>query len=206
METTVLLIRHGQTNGNVNEYYSGWSQEDLNQTGYEQARLLSKRLVSTQIDTIYSSPLKRTLSTAKAVAKEHNLELIIMDDLIEINLGDWQGLQEEEVGQKWPDMWKQSRIDPSGLDWPNGESFTQVAKRSATAFEQVLQQNIGKHVVIVTHDIIIRVMVAHILCVPTSIYRKIEIGNTSITEIRIRDNQPRQIIRMNDTSHLDDMT
>jgi broad specificity phosphatase PhoE len=206
METTILLIRHGQTDGNVNGHYTGWSQEDLNSTGYKQAQLLSNRLTHTQIDAIYTSPLKRTRTTAETVAKPHNLELTTMDDLIEINLGDWQGLQAKEIGQKWPDMWKQSRIDPSGLTWPNGESFAQVARRGASAFEQVAQQNIGKCVAIVTHDIIIRIMVAHVLGVSNSIYRRMEIGNTSITQIRIIDNQPRQVIKMNDASHLDDMS
>ena len=64
MTTTVLLVRHGQTESNVKGFFMGWSNEDLNETGYAQARRLSSRLASLPIDSVYTSPLKRTCSTA----------------------------------------------------------------------------------------------------------------------------------------------
>ena len=93
MTTTLLVIRHGQTDSNTNGHYMGWSQEDLNQQGYGQAGLLSKRLANVQIDSIYTSPLKRAQSTAQAVAGPHNIKPVPMDDLIEINR-----IEEVEVG------------------------------------------------------------------------------------------------------------
>lgn len=201
MTTTVLLIRHGQTDSNINGYYMGWAQEDLNETGYEQAQLLAKRLASTPIEAIYTSPLKRARTTAEIVDKPHHLELIEMDDLIEINLGDWQGLHAREIYRKWPCMWKQSRIDPSSLAWPNGESFAQTAQRGVEAFNSIVEASQDKMVAVVTHDIIVRVIVAHVLAVTNSIYRRLEIGNVSITKIVNIDNKS-QLITLNDVSHL----
>ena len=201
MITTLLLIRHGQTNSNTSGHYMGWSQEDLNQKGYEQARLLSKRLTDTTVDAIYTSPLKRARTTAETVAKPHNLNLIEMDDLIEINLGDWQGLHTSEIIKKWPDMWQQSRVDPSVLSWPNGESFAQTAQRSAQAFNTIVQANQGKLVAVVTHDIIVRIMAMHVLGISYSIYRRMEIGNASFTKIVVTDSN-NQLVALNDTSHL----
>ena len=201
MITTLLVIRHGQTDSNISGYYMGWSQEDLNEKGYEQVKLLSDRLSDVPIDIIYSSPLKRAISTADAVTEPHSLAPIAMDDLIEINLGDWQELHAGEIIKRWPDMWQQSRVDPSGLAWPNGESFAQTAERSVRAFDSIVDANRGKLVAVVTHDIIVRIMAMYVLGVPYSTYRRMEISNASFTKIVVMDDK-KQLITLNDTSHL----
>ncbi len=201
MITTLLIIRHGQTDSNISGYYMGWSQEDLNETGYRQVKLLSDRLSDDTIDIVYSSPLKRALSTADALAEPHSLAPVAMDDLIEINLGDWQELHASEIIKRWPDMWQQSRVDPSGLAWPNGESFAQTAERSVRAFDSIVDANRGKLVAVVTHDIIVRIMAMHVLGVPYSTYRRMEISNASFTKLVVMDDK-KQLITLNDTSHL----
>ena len=201
MITTLLLIRHSQTNSNINGHYMGWSQEDLNETGYKQAQLLANRLADTPIDAIYTSPLKRARTTAETVANPHKIDPVPMDDLLEINLGDWQGLHASEIIKKWPDMWQQSRVDPSVLSWPNGESFAEAVHRSVYVFQSIVKANQGKLVAIVTHDIIVRIMAMHVLEVAYSIYRRMEIGNASFTKVVVTDNK-NQLVTLNDTSHL----
>ena len=201
MSTSIFLVRHGETNGNKTRFITGWGEEDLNETGYEQTRKLSKRLASSPISSIYSSPLTRTLSTAKIIAEPHGIELQILEDLIEVNLGDWQGLYDEEVRKKWPELREQSLIDPSDITIPNGESFDQLSKRAVQAFKTILSANPDDHVIVVTHDAIIRVLVAYVLEVSNSIYRKIVIGNASLTIIEI-SNGKMQLVTLNDTSHL----
>ncbi len=120
--TTILLVRHGQTNANAAGFYMGWSDEDLNESGYTQARRLSARLASLPIASIYTSPLRRAYTTAAILAEPHKLELTVLDDLIEIRLGDWQGLHMDEIKRRWPELWQQSRLDPSELTLPNGAS------------------------------------------------------------------------------------
>ena len=82
MSTTVLLVRHGQTESNITGYFMGWSNEDISQLGCAQAHNLSSRLASFPISSIYTSPLKRTVSTARILAEPHKLEPEAMDDLI----------------------------------------------------------------------------------------------------------------------------
>ena len=201
MTTTVLLVRHGQTSSNVTGFYMGWSDEDLNEVGYTQARSLSSRLASLPIASVYTSPLRRAYTTAAILAEPHKLELKFSDDLTEIRLGDWQGLHMDEIKRRWPELWQQSRIDPSELTMPNGESFGQVTERAVRAFEMVVKANQGKLVAIVTHDVIIRVLAAYILGVSNSIYRRFEINNTSLSVIGVANNNSR-LITLNDTSHL----
>jgi broad specificity phosphatase PhoE len=85
---------------------------------------------------------------------------------------------------------------------PNGESFKQVTERAVRAFQMVVEANQGKLAVIMTHDVVVRVLVAHVLGVSNSIYRKFEISNASLTVIRVINNNSR-LITLNDTSHLE---
>ncbi|MCX6013183.1 MAG: histidine phosphatase family protein [Chloroflexi bacterium] len=200
--TRVLLVRHGQTEANIKNYYMGWSEEDLNQTGYKQVHLLAARLSRLPVKAVYSSPLKRAFNTATIIAEPHKVEVVTMDKLKEINLGEWQGLYAEDIMHRWPDLWKQSRTDPSDLTLPGGESYAQVVNRAIAAFEQILADNLGKHVVLVTHDVVIRVLAAYTLGVSNSIYRRMTIGNASISTVSIIDGK-RYLILLNDTAHLD---
>jgi len=201
MTTTVLLVRHGQANSNVTGYYMGWSNEDLSEIGYTQVRSLASRLASLPIASVYSSPLQRTCTTSTILAKPHGLEVETSDDIIEIQLGDWQGLHIDEVGQRWPELWKQSRIDPSEITMPNGESFQQVTERAIRGFDKIVAANHGKQVIIVSHEIVVKVLVAHALGVSNSIYRRFEINNASLSAVRVIDGKAR-LATLNDTSHL----
>jgi broad specificity phosphatase PhoE len=202
MSTTVLLVRHGQTKSNITGYFMGWSNEDISDLGYAQVRSLSSRLAEFPIATIYTSPLKRAMNTARILAEPHKLEPNVLDDLTEIGLGDWQGLHRDEISQKWPEIWRQSRIDPSVVTFPNGENFQQLTERAVRAFNRIVADNTNRHTLAVTHDAVIRVLAAHVLGTSNSIYRHMEINNASLSVIRVEDDRMR-LVTLNDTAHLD---
>ena len=201
MTTTVLLVRHGQTKSNVTGFYMGWSDEDIDDVGYPQVHSLSSRLASLPIASVYSSPLQRTCTTAVILAKPHGLEVEVSDDLIELRLGDWEGLHMDEIRQRWPEIWQQSRIDPSDITLPNGESYQQVTERAVQMFDKIVAANQDKQAVIVTHEIVVKVIVAHVLGVSNSIYRRFEVNNASLSVVRIINGKARLAV-LNDTSHL----
>jgi len=201
MTTTVLLVRHGQTKSNVTGFYMGWSDEDIDDVGYPQVHSLSSRLASLPIASVYSSPLQRTCTTAEILAKPHGLEVEVSDDLIELRLGDWEGLHMDEIRQRWPEIWQQSRIDPSDITLPNGESYKQVTERAVQMFDKIVAANQDKQAVIVTHEIVVKVIVAHVLGVSNSIYRRFEVNNASLSVVRIINGKARLAV-LNDTSHL----
>ena len=201
MDTEILLIRHGQTNSNLTGYYMGWAEEDMNETGYRQARRLSERLADSSITAIYTSPLKRAMATAQIIGAPHKLEPRLNPDLIEINIGEWRGLDAEVIKQRFPQVWHQWRTDPSGVVMPGGESVAQVTKRAICAFEEIVKDNQGKLSAIVTHDIVVKIVICHILGVSNKVHRRFDISNASLTRIRIPEGGPR-ISTMNDISHL----
>ena len=125
----------------------------------------------------------------------------MLDELIEINLGDWQGLHMDEIGQRWPELWQHWRTDPSGVVIPNGEGLPEVIERAIPAFRGIVEANQGEQVIIVAHEAIVKVIVTNVLDAPNSIYRRFEISNASLTVVHYLDNKSR-LIRLNDTSHL----
>lgn len=201
MTTTVLIVRHGQTESNTTGFYMGRSDEDLAEVGYKQVRRLSSRLARLPITSVYTSPLRRAYATAAILAEPHELEPRVLDNLIEIDLGDWQGLHMDEISRRWPELWQQWRNDPSEVVIPNGESLTKVTERAIPAFHRIVETNRGKQAIIVAHEVIVKVIVAHVLGAPNSIYRRFDISNTSLTAIQFIDDKPR-LIELNDTSRL----
>ena len=202
MTATVLLVRHGQTKSNTTGFFMGRSDEDLNDVGYAQVQALSSRLANLPISSIYTSPLRRAYNTATILAKPHNLDLKVTDDLIEIQSGDWQGLYIDEIKQRWPELWQQARTDVSNVTMPNGESFSQVTERAVKAFNTIVANNPVNQVVIVTHEVVIKVIVVHVLGATNSIYRRFEVGNASLSTIQITDGNTR-LVTLNDVSHLE---
>ena len=202
MSAIVFLVRHGLTKSNIDGFYMGRSSEDLNEAGYTQARRLSLRLARLPIASIYTSPLRRAYTTAAILNEPHRVELTVMESLTEIHLGDWQGLHVDEVKQRWPELWRQSRVDPSEITLPNGESVWETAERAVRAFETVVETNPGKQIVMVTHQYIVRAIVAYTLGVSNSIFRKFDIDNASLSAIRV-GNGTFRLIMLNDTSHLE---
>ncbi|MBM4445650.1 MAG: histidine phosphatase family protein [Chloroflexi bacterium] len=201
MTTTLLLVRHAQTASNVSGRYMGWIDEDLSAEGVSQAERLAWRLSRRPISTIFSSPLKRALSTARATALPHGLTVQVMPELGEIRMGQWEGLFAADIQARFPALWKTWRTDPSTIEMPGGESLSQVAERADIAFHRILEQSQGRQVVAVTHDVIARIIVARSLNVSTSIYRRLEVANASLTTIESFNGACR-LRSLNDTAHL----
>jgi len=198
---TIFLVRHGQVDSNAQGLFSDWSDEDLDEVGYEQVRKLGVRLGKMPIDTVYASPLRRAHTTATILAGPRNLEVNTMDDLKELHVGDWQMRHWREVEQGWPEIWQQMWTDPSEVTYPNGERFQQTTERAVRAFEQIVAQNRDKQVLIVTHNIIAKLLVAHALEMPNRIVPKFAISNASLSVIRV-DGNLCYLAALNDTSHI----
>ena len=203
METDLFLIRHGETEWNKILRYQGQTDIDLNETGFNQARLLSKRLKDEKIDRIYSSDLKRAANTAAIVAKPHDLKLIKEKKLREICFGEWEGMNYEEISEKYPEIYKEWRNDPVSVPPPEGETFLEFQKRIIYIINKIKDLHAGERVAIVAHGGTIRVYLAHILGMPLKENRKLSIHNTSISRLKIYDKRP-VLKSLNSICHLND--
>jgi probable phosphoglycerate mutase len=202
MATKILLVRHGQTQSNANGFYMGRSDEDMNEAGYAQVRRLSSRLAGLPISSIHTSPLLRANATANVLAEPHSLEPSPLADLTEIHIGEWQGLHTDEVRRRWPEILSAWRNDPSEVTIPGGESLFEVTDRAIRAFKDIVRAQEGKQSVIVTHEVIIKVVVAYVLQTTNSIYRRFNINNASLSVIEVVKINS-HVARLNDTTHLE---
>ena len=202
MSVTLILVRHGQTDWNVNGRYMGWTDEGLNAEGLRQAGMLAQRLERWPISAVYSSPLKRAFRTAEMAAGPHSLPVQSVEDLGEMRIGAWEGMFAGDIAARYPELWKTWRTSPGDFRMPGGESLGEVRERAVRAFNRMTDSSEGKMVLAVTHDVVVRLLAAHCLGVSEDIYRRLEVGNASMTVIE-RDGEKSRLRVLNDTAHLE---
>jgi len=179
----------------------GQSDEDLNEHGCQQAQLLSSRLCDKNIDAIYSSPLLRAYNTAVSIGSFHNFDPTILTELTEIDVGDWQEMHRDEISHKWPDLWQLWRTQPWVVKFPNGERLNDVEKRVMPIFHKIAAENIDKQIVVVAHEVLLKLIIANILNASIKIYRRFEIDNASISTLHYENDELR-LTALNDVSHI----
>ena len=156
MPTTIVLVRHGETDWNRERRFQGHADTPLNDAGRGQARELADALRGEELAAVYTSPLRRASETAEIVAAHLGLEARLLEGLREIDVGDWQGLTVDEVKERYPEgadvRWR------SG--WPNGETHEDLSTRVLPALLGLEQRHSGRRVLGVTHAGPIRVALA----------------------------------------------
>src|SRR4051812_23712520 len=125
--TTLLLIRHAETDA-VGKMIAGWQPGwPLNATGRMQAQELAQRLAGRPIPAIYASPLERAVQTALAIASPHHLPLQQVSELGEMRFGEWEGLTFQELDQR--QEWHEFNRARSLHHPPGGEKMIEVQTR-----------------------------------------------------------------------------
>jgi len=149
MTTTVLLVRHGETDAAREDRFNGRSDVPLNLHGIKQAEWLAAGLKQTNIEACYFSPLSRCMETARLIVGLRPVPIQIAPFLIESDYGDWEQLPREEISLKYADAWNRWEMDPAGIAPPNGESGYQIAARVLPFFWEVVQRWEGKTILMV---------------------------------------------------------
>lgn len=198
--TRLYLIRHAQSQANRGETLD-LADPPLTEVGQEQARRLGERLARQGIDAIYSSPLRRALETAEAIARATGLPMKVLADLREVALGD--------VGDVAKITWQQARAvkerilaEGSWDAFPGSEGSEAVRRRVVAAFHQIIGGCPGMRVAVVTHAGVIQTFVSQVLGLNRDFV--FYPFNASITSIRALGNR-RILWRLNDIAHLDGM-
>ena len=176
--THLGLLRHGQTDWNINFLLQGVTDIPMNQTGIEQVKLAAKAIRAEDWDVVLTSPLSRARQTAEIIASQHGYtEIIEQELLIERSFGEAEGLSHEQWRAKY-----------SNLDViPGGESRTQLAERSRLLLETISQELAGKRVLAISHGALIRALIA--IASNNELPRDGErLGNASLNVVKHSDN------------------
>ncbi len=203
--TTVYLVRHAEAEGNVNHTFQGHTNAEVTEKGYLQLEQLSERFKDIKIDSLYSSPLKRTMETARAINKYHNLEIKTVDGIIEINGGAFEGVHWDDMIVKFPreyDIWNN---DHSNFSIEKGESMREVYDRMVNSMAAIASENKNKTVAVASHGCAIRNFMCYALKMPFSELNTLEwCDNTSVAKIVYDENLIPEVIFRNDSAHLSD--
>lgn len=187
MLTRLILIRHGETDWNVEGRYQGQADPPLNARGEAQARRLAAELAEVGLDVLYSSPLRRALQTAQVIAERMKLPLHTDPRLMEIHLGEWQGLLWHEIADRYPDLFRRWQTEPWEVRPPGGESLAQVRARVYAAVDEILAHDAGRCVGLVTHRLPIALLKIRYQGLPLDAVRTLELPNTYWEEIPTRN-------------------
>ncbi|KAA3664305.1 MAG: histidine phosphatase family protein [Chloroflexi bacterium] len=203
MTTTILLIRHGQTDWNLEGRMQGHEDIPLNKTGEQQAQALAKRLATWPIQAIYTSDLQRSLKTAVTIGNTIGIKPIINPVWRERDLGALSGLTRTEARTQFPKALNHrnhTKIHP-----PNGEDHQTLQNRGLTAFRQIAATHPDQMVAVVSHGGLLHVLVAHLIGLPGGEYGRFTIrGNTGLTIAELHGDDT-VVTCINDTSHLENL-
>jgi len=174
----------------------------LNARGRAQARRVAARLATVPIAAVYASPLARTLATARAIARPHGLAVRAEPALLDLDYGAWQGRTPKAVERADPALFRLWRERPALARIPGGETLAQLARRVTRLVARLEHEWRGATVVLVSHDIVARVLVARVLGLALDHVWRLAPGTASITVIE-RRSRTLVVRRFGDTAHLD---
>lgn len=206
MSTTIIFVRHGESEGNRTDKFCGILDMPLSEMGKMQAEKTAKFLDKYNIDAIYSSELNRACDTAKIIAKRQNLPVFAMELLREINGGEFEGLGYEEIKNRYPQEYNMWMNDMGNCICPKGESVRDVATRAKDALEIILQKHSDQTVLVVSHGLMLRVMSTMWYQKDITQIREFEwVNNASVTIVEYKDIENPNVILYNEHSHLDNL-
>lgn len=182
--TTIILVRHGQTDYNVAERLQGRLDIPLNETGLAQADALAAYLKDTKIDVVITSPLARANVTGTKVAESHGLPVATDDRLMELNFGDWTDHYKAELKENQAKDYAIWTDTPWLFQMPNGESIQMMGKRGAEAIYEIACENPGATVFIAAHSLFNQATTCELLGLGYEHYSQLAQDNTSISVFR----------------------
>ena len=167
MTLRLFLVRHGQTEGNIEGRSQGHREVPLNERGLRQAVALGERLRGQALVAVYSSPLGRALQTAQAIAAPHGLKVIPDARLAELDHGILDGLTGPELRRDYADFLARWRTDdPTDLVMPDGESMGDAQRRMIEVMEAIASEHADGAVAAVSHNLATRAFLCYALGVP----------------------------------------
>jgi broad specificity phosphatase PhoE len=180
---TIYLVRHGATGYNDQDLFQGVLDNSLSERGKQESEKLALRLKDETIDIIFHSPLTRARQTAEIINRFHQAELCQVDEFIEMDMGDWEGLNFFKVVKEQAEIYQQLVSDPDAKI-PGGESFDQVYKRVKSGLDKVTASR-KKSILICAHAMVNRTILGHLLGLEPINARKFRMDNCAFSRLLV---------------------
>ncbi|MBE0449561.1 MAG: histidine phosphatase family protein [Clostridia bacterium] len=156
----IYIVRHGQTQWNVEKRLQGWLDSPLTLEGERSALLLREEIGAIEFDQVFSSPSGRAITTLSIAMPE--VLYVIDDRLKEICLGSWQGKTIETIEKEFPEAYYNYFFEPENFRLEGGEDYSDLHKRVSAFVDEVIERfynkKVNKKVLIVTHGLTLMMM------------------------------------------------
>ena len=199
--TRLYLIRHGETDWNVEGRYQGQIDSTLSARGRAQTERLAEALAAVPFRAVYSSPLSRSRETAQVVAAAHGLAVVPVDGLREVGMGEWEGLTEQEISERFGPVLTARRQDPERVTPGGGESLVALQARGLETVREIVARHPGETVAVVAHGGVNKTILLALLGAPLNRYWAIRQDNGAINVLEF-DARGARIQLLNETAHL----
>ena len=199
----LLLVRHGEADGNRDGRLMGQSDLHLTPRGRAQAEAVAQAIASREgVKALYASPLARARETAEALSGALGLPVRPVDGLAELDIGPLEGLNSAERLERYPEFSDQWERNATKAVLPGVESLAHLQQRAWKAARQIARAHQdGETVVAVSHSLAMVMVLCKVLELPIGKFRNLQIGLTSISVVQSHDNRMR-LQTLNDLSHL----
>ncbi len=202
----IILVRHGETDWNLQGRFQGQIDIPLNKSGKEQAKAAGLFLREIALDKAFSSSMTRPRQTAEAIIENQSgIKIELQSELIEIGHGLWEGKLESEIQKEWPELLETWKNHPEKVQMPEGETVQEVWTRSVKCWEEISSALSSKETaLVVAHDAVNKTILCHLLGMSPADIWTIKQGNGCVTIVDIckEANQPDVVTCLNLTSHL----
>jgi phosphoserine phosphatase len=159
--TTLYLVRHGETQWNVEKRMQGRLDSPLTDLGLKQGEWVADALRDVPFDAIYASSSPRALRTAEIVSSDRTIPVIPVDALQEISLGVWEGRLQKELDQAFSNHYHAFWKTPHTFRMNTGETFFAVQERVVAEIQRIVAEHPGQNVLVVSHTVALKLIMAH---------------------------------------------
>jgi probable phosphoglycerate mutase len=206
MESTrILLIRHGQSQGNAERRFGGHTATPLSERGRREAEATAHALATESLSAIYSSDLSRAVETAMPLARLTGLEVERTEAFRERGVGVMEGLTFEEAATQHPNEYAALLHRDFEHVLIGGESYRQTLDRASRRLDQIIAEHTGGRIAVFTHTGTICILTLHLMGALDAPDLKpvwIATNNCGITRIDLRTDGFVRVNAINDTRHL----
>ena len=198
---SIILVRHGETAFNRDGQGLGRADLPLTQVGIAQANAIAARLETLPVRRVLSSPLNRASQIADAIASRHAIAAEPLEALVELDVGETEGLEFAEMRRRFPDFLAAWASDDGWqARMPAGESISDLADRLRPLVEELRTHSDGD-AVIVSHNFVLRTLLCLFLDLDLSRFRSFQVDLASATFLTVRNGRV-GVASVNDTCHL----
>ena len=183
---TVDLVRHARSSANLTNTYCNDREDPLDTAAFEDIRQLRERLAHVDYVACFTSPYRRCVETAQGLLGTRAVAAVMNESLREIEHGPWDSLTTEEVQRMYPGQWKIWNTSPDSLEIPGRETLAAVRLRAQDWLSRVTSEIPQGAVLAISHQAVIRVLVATQRDIPMSKVRSIEVPNLGLFRLALR--------------------